>query len=118
MENDGWKSIVVSIDPDLRDIVPAYLKNKRLDVEIIRTLLKEEDFETLRDLAHNIKGSGGGYGFDRITELGGALEQAAEAEDISALDILTETLADYLDKLSIVCGCLHQPQKNQGMEMN
>lgn len=104
MERHGPSRIAVTIDSGLKELVAGYLKNRRHDVETLRTSLHKGDFETLRILGHSMKGSGGGYGFDRITELGAALEQAAKGRDAAALAALTAELSDYLARLEVVYG--------------
>lgn len=104
MGSDGLEKIVVTIDPDLEDLIAGYLENRRKDVEALKAAAKNGDFEAARILGHSMKGSGGGYGFDRITELGAALEQAAKDRDGHALAALTDDLSDYLERLEIVYG--------------
>jgi hypothetical protein len=47
--------------------------------------LEKQDFETIRILGHTMKGTGGGYGFDTISEMGRALEEAAKTQDTQAI---------------------------------
>jgi hypothetical protein len=49
-----------------------------------------------------MKGSGGGYGFDDITEIGAALEQAAKRKDNTAIGDELEKLASYLARIEVV----------------
>ena len=70
-------SFTVYADSDLMEIIPDFLDNRRDDVTTIDGAVGESDFETIRVLGHDMKGSGGGYGFDGITDIGHALEQAA-----------------------------------------
>jgi len=93
--------ITVSIDPDLMSLVPGYLKHREEDVTKIGELLDIEDLESVRRLGHSMKGTGGGYGFDRITEIGAAIETAAAAADIETVRSETASLHDYLSKLEI-----------------
>jgi len=68
---------VVHVEPGMEDVVPGYLEKRRAEVEVYRTALAAGDFDTIKKLAHKMKGTGAGYGFPRLTELGGALEKAA-----------------------------------------
>lgn len=61
------------------DAAPAYLERKRADLSFYRTLLASGDLESIRLLAHKMKGTGTGYGFPALTKLGGAIESAAVA---------------------------------------
>jgi hypothetical protein len=49
-----------------------------------------------------MKGSGGGYGFDAITELGHDLEAAAKSEHAEEISRLNDALASYLERLEVV----------------
>jgi len=94
--------IRVSIDPDLEDLIPGFLGNRRQDVERIRTLLAGADFDEVRLIGHSMKGSGGGYGFDPITEYGSEIEQAALLKDGAAVTAALGKLADYLARVEPV----------------
>ncbi len=49
-----------------------------------------------------MKGAGGGYGFDPITDFGAALEQAALREDVVTIEHTLAGLADYLARVEPV----------------
>ncbi len=49
-----------------------------------------------------MKGSGGGYGFDGITEIGGEIETAAKRRDPVAIRIQADALSRYLARVEIV----------------
>ena len=95
-------AIVIHADKDLEDLIPEFLDNRRTDVGSIHGALANGDFETVRVLGHSMKGSGGGFGFDDITTIGAALEQAAKRQDRDAIREGTEQLAHYLDKVKVV----------------
>ena len=98
------EKIEVRIDPDLKDLIPGFLDNRAADVAKMRDLLQREDFAQIGLIGHSMKGAGGGYGFDRITEIGAALENAALAADISTIETNVELLADYLHRVEVVAG--------------
>lgn len=92
-------SITVIIDPDLEDLIPGFLANRHRDVASLRTLLEKQDFAAIRIIGHSMKGAGGGYGFDPITEMGDQIEVAALASDGEAIRRLIVELADYLSRV-------------------
>lgn len=104
MSEEHEPRITVRIDEDLSDLIPGYLENRRKDIDAIRAALDQGDFETIRVLGHGMKGSGGGYGFDAITEIGRSLEQAAKSADADGIKQQVDELASYLDRLDIVFG--------------
>ena len=94
--------ITVRIDRDLEDIVPAFLANRQKDLQTIRSALAEHDFDAIRVLGHRMKGDGGGYGFDRITEIGGVMELAASRRDYPAIEQHTAELEDFLTRVTVI----------------
>lgn len=102
MKNDELRKINVTIDPDLRDLASGYLGNRMQDVAILKKSLQNGDFLTIRIIGHCMKGSGSGYGFDRLTELGGALEQAAKGGDTDTIVNLIGALEYYLAGIAVV----------------
>ena len=48
-----------------------------------------------------MKGSGGGYGFDGISDIGRAIEAAAKEESSDAISKELERLSFYLDNVEI-----------------
>jgi HPt (histidine-containing phosphotransfer) domain-containing protein len=94
--------ITVHIDPDLEDIVPTFLANRRKDLHTIRTAIAEKDFEVIGILGHRMKGDGGGYGFSAISEIGGAMEMAAGRRDQPAIERSLAQLNDFLARVTVV----------------
>jgi HPt (histidine-containing phosphotransfer) domain-containing protein len=94
--------VTVYIDPDLAEIIPGFLGNRRRDVQFLQTALQQNDFNTIRVLGHRMKGDGGGYGFDAISTIGEALELAAVRQDRQAIEQRTSELDDYLTRLDVV----------------
>ena len=101
MSADGEK-IIVYIDEDLADLIPGFLENRRSDVEKMNEALAGQDYETIRSLGHSMKGAGGGYGFDAITEIGRSLEEAAEAQNTGTIRTAIGDLIYYLDNVEII----------------
>lgn len=96
--------IPVVVDPDLAELIPGFLNNRRRDVDKLRTLLAADNFADIRMIGHSMKGAGGGYGFDPITDIGGAIERAALAPDRVAIEQGIAQLADYLARVDVVMG--------------
>ncbi len=96
------EKITVSVDPDLEDLIPTFLENRATDVNKLKEALGASDFETLRSVGHSLKGVGGGYGFDKITELGASIESEAKENNIAALDNHIMELEQYLENVEVI----------------
>ena len=94
--------IVVYIDEDLEELIPEFLANRHEDAATIPALLEKGDLGEIQRLGHSMKGSGGGYGFFELTEMGSMLEQAARSGDVKVISETVANLRDYLACVKIV----------------
>ena len=99
---DIVKRPIVQVDADLSDLIPGFLEHKRADVVTLRAALDRGDYKALAALAHKIKGEGGSYGFDAVTEMGAALERAIAARQPNAARAVIEQLAGYLESVDVI----------------
>jgi len=94
----------VTVDADLQDLVPGFLANRERDVQRIDAALAAGDFDAVRLIGHGMKGSGGGYGFDTITDIGARIERAATVRDAMAIRTANSELLVYLQRLEVTYG--------------
>lgn len=94
--------LIVEISRDLEEIVPIFLANRQKDLQTLRDALGLQDFRTLQTLGHRMKGDGGGYGFDRVTEIGASMEQAAMRQDHSMIKQQVLQLEDFLRRVRVI----------------
>jgi len=94
-------AVRVVVDPSLEDIVPGYLENRRKDVALLRKALDGCDFPAIRMTGHKIKGTGSGYGFPTLTELGAAIEDAALERNADVIAEKIAALEKYLGMIEV-----------------
>ena len=96
------KNRPVALVPEyLESLISGYTKNRRADIIRIRQLVQTGEFEEAQRLAHSMKGSGGGYGFQKISELGASMEIAAKSLDGNKILSGIDELEKYLDTVRI-----------------
>ena len=83
----------------LADQIPAYLENCRQNVIVMQAALDRADFEAVTILGHNLRGSGGGFGFQALTDFGAGLEQACTDTDLAGARRQLSALSSYLESL-------------------
>jgi len=96
------EKILIQGDPDLEELIPGFLRNRKKDIGLINQALTENDFKTIRIIGHSMKGAGGGYGFAGITEIGSNLETAAIENDLARIEESRNLLEDYLQRVEVV----------------
>ena len=92
---------VVHIDRSFEPLVPRFMANRKKEIVTMRQALTGNDFETVRSVAHGMKGVGGSYGFDRMTELAATIEQAAKSADPTTITHQLHTLERYVNDVQI-----------------
>ncbi len=93
---------LVRVLASLAPLVPGFLEGRRRDIVTIAAALERSDYDSVRIVGHNLKGSGAGYGFNRITEIGTSLEQAAGRRAPEEIRARSVELVRYLDGLHVV----------------
>jgi len=94
--------IRLEVSKELEDIMPLFLDTVSKNISSIDDALQSGDFETVRTLGHRMKGAGGGYGFDRVTELGREIEIAAKESNADRCRSLNEELSQLMANTDIV----------------
>jgi HPt (histidine-containing phosphotransfer) domain-containing protein len=72
---------LLPISDEILALVPQYLASKDKQIEEARAALASGDFGPVRRFGHNLKGTGRGYGFPSIEDLGTEIERAAAQAD-------------------------------------
>ncbi len=62
-------------DPEMRELIAMFVTDLRERIEDVAEALREGDAPALASLAHQLKGSAGGYGFQSITDRAARLER-------------------------------------------
>jgi len=101
-ENSWMAAIPVYTDHRFAAKIPAYLQNCRQNGIAMQDALDRVDFEALKNLGHQMRGSGGMYGFQAITDIGAALERAAKSVDTDASRKWVGELSTYLDRVETI----------------
>ncbi len=94
--------LMVEIDASFEPLVPKFLKNRQAEWQTMTEAAAAGDHDTVRKVAHGIKGAGGTYGFHDLSAIGAGLEQAGKRGDASAIGHGLRCLADYLSRVQVV----------------
>jgi PAS domain S-box-containing protein len=101
VENEGGLTdpFVVVVDPDLESLIPDFLQSIRDQLPQLFELLAADNYVEIKKIGHSLKGVGGGYGFQKITEFGARIEQAAGAQAHADIALGLTGLKDYLARV-------------------
>ncbi|MCY0876026.1 MAG: response regulator [Firmicutes bacterium] len=94
--------IVVKVETELKPLIPGYLERRSGDVKAIWLALREGHLDVIQTLAHKMKGSGSGYGFDFISECGSKMELAAQRQNTDLIKQILAEFETYLSRVQVV----------------
>jgi HPt (histidine-containing phosphotransfer) domain-containing protein len=92
--------LLSQVPMELRPLIPSFLQRRQQDLHVLRSYLEDGDYDSIRALGHRMKGSGGGYGLIKFTELGASLETAAIHRDYPEIALTIMELADHVSILT------------------
>ena len=68
-------------DPDIAPLVQSFVVGLKEQCARLEAAVASDDRESVRRIAHQLKGAGGGYGFPSLTDTAKVLEAAAKNDD-------------------------------------
>lgn len=93
--------MIIKIDADLQDLIPEFLNKRRNDIPVLWDAVKKNDFGTLENIGHKLKGNAGGYGFDQMGFFGAMIETGASEKNISKIEQALKELEKYINEIEI-----------------
>lgn len=93
--------IQVRVAHELKPLMANYLNNRHNEAKKLRPYLRDGDYEAIRRIGHQLKGSGSSFGIDELSEIGSRLESAAISADLSSLEFEMHRYEAYLEALEI-----------------
>jgi CheY-like chemotaxis protein/HPt (histidine-containing phosphotransfer) domain-containing protein len=88
-------------NPRFRRIVRTFIEELQERLDEMKSAHERDDWDTLAELAHWLKGSGGTVGFDCFTEPARRLEEAAKQGRIDDIDACLENLDSLARHLAV-----------------
>jgi len=98
---ESSESAAVIVNPVFKKVIPGYLEDLKKEIDAMNAALKTDDFESIKANAHNIKGAGGGYGFDEISRIGKRIEDAAKSMDRRKAEDRINELSAYTANVKV-----------------
>jgi PAS domain S-box-containing protein len=89
------------LDQDFAEFIPIFLEDVKGDIDLMQEALAKKDYESISGTSHRIKGAGGGYGLDVVSEFARSVETAAKEKNEAEIGKQLEKLAEYLQHIEI-----------------
>lgn len=99
---DSSRPITIKVNARINGIVRSYLEHRKQDISSLFLALAEGEFAHIENVAHDLIGTGGSFGFKHMSIIGRSLEKAAKGRQSEEIKILLEGLAEYLSRVEVV----------------
>ncbi|MEX1229271.1 MAG: Hpt domain-containing protein [Planctomycetaceae bacterium] len=90
-----------SNDPDFEEILHLFVESIPEKQKNFREYYLQGEWNSLKAQAHQLKGSGGGYGFDDLTVEASNLERACQSQDIDQIGQALNSLLNYMGRITV-----------------
>ena len=95
------EKIIIQVERDLEDLMPLFMDTRKRDMEGLAKGLASNDFAALRLIGHGMKGSGGAFGFQLVTDIGDIIEASALENDAATIEQQFAVLRDYMARVEV-----------------
>ena len=95
------EKLIIHVDQELEELMPLFMETRQRDMEGLAKGLACKDFAALRVIGHGMKGSGGAFGFQLITDIGAIIEASALKNDAATIEQQFALLRDYLARVDV-----------------
>ncbi len=92
-------SSLIDQNPKFTPIVERFIGRLYEQIQVLDNAFDSEDWETVADVAHWLKGSGGNVGFSGFTEIAAELEMSAKSSACAEVKQGIETVRQYSDRV-------------------
>ena len=86
-------------DDDFQKLIEMFIEGIAEKQQILNQSSVTDQKEEIQVLAHQLKGSGAGYGFEELSQLAAELEQACKVGDPIQIAQHKELLSHYLGRI-------------------
>ncbi len=93
--------MVVEIDKEMQDLVPLFINQRKIDIAALEQAAAANDHEAVRKIGHSLAGARASYGFQRVSDIGEALEVAAKARNDAEVAKEAGELKDYMRRVVV-----------------
>jgi HPt (histidine-containing phosphotransfer) domain-containing protein len=90
-------------DPDMREILELFVQDMPVRVGELLGSWERQELEKVERVAHQLKGAGGGYGFQAISDVAGELERSVAAFKAGAGRATADGVKSQVDALVDLC---------------
>ncbi|MBT5953508.1 Hpt domain-containing protein [bacterium] len=87
--------------PLIRPLLPAYFNCRKEDLKSLKEALNLLNYESISEIGHKLKGSGGTFGFQDLSDIGDKIETAGNQKNKNLAVEYIDLLSEFLTSTSI-----------------
>jgi len=88
-------------DPDFEELLEMFAETIEERQGQLRQQFRDGSVDEMRVTAHQLKGAGGGYGFDGLSSAAAQLEEACKENDVDRVGESLDALLGYMQRIQV-----------------
>ena len=92
---------VFANDEDFAELLEMFIDSVADRRAELQSAFQQGDFESIRVISHQLKGAGGGYGFEGLTRVAANVEHNASETPDAQFSAQFDALIDYLNRMAV-----------------
>ena len=92
---------VFSDDPDFAELLQMFAFTLSERGQSFQESFRAGEIEQVQTQAHQLKGTGGSYGFEGLTKVAAELEDACKANDVERVGKTLDPLLEYISRIAV-----------------
>ncbi len=90
-----------SDDPDFEELLEMFVDTIAERKDLLQQQFSSGNLPDIRVTAHQLKGAGGGYGFNDLTTLAADLEEACKENNIDRVGQTLDVVLEYMGRIKV-----------------
>jgi len=90
--------------PDCRELVVSFVEKLPGLIAELQSLNDQQDWNTMKDRIHDLKGLGGGYGYPQVSEIASAIESGLLSQQLNPIAEQLDQLRELLHLIQLGIG--------------
>lgn len=93
------ESLMKDEEPVIMELIQQFLQRLKTDIEMLKQKTEGGEWQDVKQITHNIKGGGGGFGYPILSEVAAKIQFQLAGENYSAVRSLVTELDSIYDRI-------------------
>jgi len=88
-------------EPDFHEVIVAFVEKLPALIQELQAMHEQQDWNTMKDRIHDLKGLGGGYGYPQVSEVANTIESGLLGQQHDRIAEQIDQLRELLGRIQL-----------------